>query len=357
MKFLDKMKMYFTLNKAWLEELELYKTNFTLAKDPKLILLDGKIVKFNNSFLNFVEDRHIITQPNWYDFLSFDDTKIGSSYFIKLKNTITNEKVPILVSSSSYSINKKKYINITLKDLSETELAKSRLNVLMEASRYISDGVIITDTNGNIQWVNKVVLDIYGYTEEELVGKKTSIFKSNLEDPEKYEAMWKTILSNKIWTGEVVNVSKEDLIKLVKLIIIPITTDEEITNFVGIQNIKSPINFLFQENSEDRLKTLFEKINLGFFIFNTMKDKHGKIINLKLDYSNPHGKSIIKEHHLILKDILEKDKKFWCEAVHKVLDQDIINSFQLKLDDTHKVRIYNFKLNKTKIISILMLTI
>ena len=37
----------------------------------------------------------------------------------------------------------------------------------MEASRYISDGVIITDTNGNIQWVNKVVLDIYGYTEEE----------------------------------------------------------------------------------------------------------------------------------------------------------------------------------------------
>lgn len=354
MKFLEKIKMYFTLNKTWLEELELFKTNFTLAKDIKIIFLNKKIVKFNQSFLNFLDEQHLIIDTNWYDFLNFDETKLNSSYILKLKNKHTKEDIPLLVTSSSFSINKKTYINITLKDLSETELAKTRLNFLIEASKYISDGVVITDVNGNIQWVNKVVLDLYGYTEEELIGKKTSIFKSGLEDDSKYEAMWKAALSNKIWEGDIVNVSKSDLIRLVKLIIIPITSDDEVTNFVGIQNVKSPITLLFQNHSEERLKILFEKIDFGFFIFKATKDKTSKVTALKLEYNNPFGANLLLKFNSELKGIFKKDKKFWLEIASKLLKEEIVNSFQLDVDKSIKIRIYNFRLNEDKIISIIL---
>lgn len=354
MKFLDKVKMYFTLNRSWLEELELFKTNFTLAKDIKIIFLNKKIVKFNQSFLKFLDDQHLIMDTDWYAFLNFDDTKINSSYILKLKNKYTNEKVPLLVTSSTFSINKKTYINITLKDLSETELAKSRLNFLIEASKYISDGVIITDTEGHIQWVNKVVLDLYGYKEEELLGKKTSIFKSDLEDPSKYEAMWRSILSNKIWEEDMINISKNDLIKLVRLIIIPITSDDEVTNFVGIQNVKTPISLLFQNHSEERLKVLFEKIDFGFFIFKATKDKTNKVTALKLEYSNPFGANLLLKFNTELKNIFKKDKKFWHEIASKLLKEEIINSFQLDVDKSTKIRIYNFRLSDDKIISTIL---
>ncbi|NRB60469.1 MAG: PAS domain-containing sensor histidine kinase [Winogradskyella sp.] len=68
--------------------------------------------------------------------------------------------------------------------------------------------VSITDTAGNIIFVNDKFCEISGYEEEELIGKNHRMFKSGLHPDSIYENLWKTISSGKVWTGEICNKTK-----------------------------------------------------------------------------------------------------------------------------------------------------
>lgn len=70
-------------------------------------------------------------------------------------------------------------------------------------------GIAITDSNGVIQRVNKAFTDITGYPAEEAVGRKTSLLKSGMQDEAFYERMWRSILSDGHWKGELWNRHKD----------------------------------------------------------------------------------------------------------------------------------------------------
>ena len=67
---------------------------------------------------------------------------------------------------------------------------------------------MITDTDGNIEYVNPSFTEITGYTAEEVKGKNTRILKHNLNDPNIYSNLWKTISAGKEWQGELLNRKK-----------------------------------------------------------------------------------------------------------------------------------------------------
>ncbi len=95
-------------------------------------------------------------------------------------------------------------INITERKYAENELRK--LSLAVESS---SSAVIITDLDGNIEYVNPHFTESTGYTKEEIIGKNTSILNS-AETPEYIlENLWKTIRSGKDWKGEIRNQKKD----------------------------------------------------------------------------------------------------------------------------------------------------
>ncbi|WPC44262.1 EAL domain-containing protein [Clostridium sp. JS66] len=71
------------------------------------------------------------------------------------------------------------------------------------------EGILITDSSGNITKVNNSFERISGYKEEELIGKKTRILKSDHHNKSFYLDMWNDLLTNGYWEGEIWNRKKD----------------------------------------------------------------------------------------------------------------------------------------------------
>lgn len=82
--------------------------------------------------------------------------------------------------------------------------------------------VIITDCEGNIEYVNPKFVEVTGYTLEEVTGKNPRLLKSGKMPPEEYKKMWDTISSGKVWKGEFINKRKNGEIYYEYGVIIPI---------------------------------------------------------------------------------------------------------------------------------------
>lgn len=68
--------------------------------------------------------------------------------------------------------------------------------------------VVITDTKGDIQYVNRRFTEVTGYSKTEVMGKNPRFLKSGEKPPEEYRTMWETIISGAEWRGEFHNRKK-----------------------------------------------------------------------------------------------------------------------------------------------------
>jgi len=68
--------------------------------------------------------------------------------------------------------------------------------------------VVLTDLNGNIEYVNPKFTSVTGYSFEEAKGQNPRIMKSGETSSEEYEKLWETITKGDIWHGEFHNKKK-----------------------------------------------------------------------------------------------------------------------------------------------------
>jgi len=157
--------------------------------------------------------------------------------------------------------------SMIIRDITERKQKEETLLKLSSAVEQTIDTIAITDRYGNIEYVNKAFEDITGYTSEEAVGKTPRILKSGIKGLEFYEALWKTILSGKVFKGEVVNRKKNGELFFEQKTISPIfDKNGNITHFVGtgvdISGNKRTEEAL--QESERLYLSLFENMLNGF---------------------------------------------------------------------------------------------
>ncbi len=126
--------------------------------------------------------------------------------------------------------------------------------------------VIISNLEGEIEYVNPKFEKISGYTFEEVVGESPSILKSETMPKEFYQNLWKTILSGKDWRGEFLNKRRDGELYWENAVISPIENDSgEITHFVAIKEDITEKKKMIEELISSKEKAeVSEKIKTEF---------------------------------------------------------------------------------------------
>ncbi|WP_020157269.1 diguanylate cyclase [Methylobacter marinus] len=129
------------------------------------------------------------------------------------------------------------YVVISHQDITARKLADARDHLLVSALEAVSHGVIITDTEARIEWVNPAFEKLTGYTLEEAIGfRPTELVKSGLQDEEFYQNLWQTILKGETWHGELINRRKDGTLYDEEFTIAPVRDENgAINHFVGVK--------------------------------------------------------------------------------------------------------------------------
>jgi PAS domain S-box-containing protein len=127
---------------------------------------------------------------------------------------------------------------ILAKEKAEEEKHKSEenLRILSWAVEQSPVSIIITDTEGQIEFVNPKFTKLTGYTYEEVLNKNPRILKTDFTSTEDYSTLWKTIKGGKEWSGEFCNKKKNGELYWESALISPIKNEKnQITHFVALK--------------------------------------------------------------------------------------------------------------------------
>ncbi|VTS00819.1 sensor domain-containing protein [Tuwongella immobilis] len=121
-------------------------------------------------------------------------------------------------------------------DITELRLAEERLRVLGAAIDSSPNAVFIADRGGIIRWANPAFTQLSGYELAEIVGHTPRILKSGRQTENFYQALWQSILTGRVWTGEIVERHKSGREYIVRQTITPLAgPDGTVAQFVAVQ--------------------------------------------------------------------------------------------------------------------------
>ncbi len=124
----------------------------------------------------------------------------------------------------------------SFRDISKRKKAEKSRQRLERAVEQSGETIVITDSEGTIQYVNPAFTQITGYSCEEAVGQNPRVLQSGRHDREFYQSMWKTLLSGETWQGEFINRKKNGGVYYEEATISPILGDDnQITNFIAVK--------------------------------------------------------------------------------------------------------------------------
>jgi PAS domain S-box-containing protein len=111
---------------------------------------------------------------------------------------------------------------------------EERLRLQSAALESAATGVLITDINGVILWVNPAFTTITGFSAQEAIGKNPRILNSGTHDLQFFTQLWKTILAGQIWQHETINRRKDGRIYVEEQTIAPVRdASGQISHFIS----------------------------------------------------------------------------------------------------------------------------
>jgi PAS domain S-box-containing protein len=124
----------------------------------------------------------------------------------------------------------------TIQDVTERKLNELELRKLHVAVEQSPMTVVITDSTGQIEYVNPSFSLSTGYTSAEAIGQNPRILKSGKQAPEVYTKMWEDLVAGRQWTGEMCNRRKDGTAYWERAVISPILDSKgHTTHYLAIK--------------------------------------------------------------------------------------------------------------------------
>ena len=151
-------------------------------------------------------------------------------------------------------------------DVTKHKISDETIRKLTRAIDQSPVSIIITNLEGEIEYVNSQTHLLTGYTKEELIGQNTRIFSSGEKPVKEYENLWETIRSGKEWKGEFHNKKKTGELYWESVSISPILDEKScISHYLAVkENITERkkltsdlIEARIRAEASDKLKTAF----------------------------------------------------------------------------------------------------
>ncbi|OFX77502.1 MAG: hypothetical protein A2X12_10695 [Bacteroidetes bacterium GWE2_29_8] len=172
-----------------------------------------------------------------------------------------------------YNLNTEEILGVSysILDITEKKIAEEQILKLSFAVEQSANAIVITDIEGNIEYVNKFFTEITGYSFDEAKGQNPRILKSGDMPKEQYEFLWKTITEGKVWRGEFHNKKKNGDLYWEFSTIAPIFNENnDIVNYIAIKEDiteKRLIEIKLKEN-EKNLSEAQNLAKLGYWEIN-----------------------------------------------------------------------------------------
>jgi len=202
-----------------------------------------------------------------------------------------------------------------------------------------------TDKNGIITYANEAFSKISKFSKDELIGKSHNIVRHPSMPKEFFKKMWESLKKGEIWSGVIKNRAKDGSTYFVKTVIIPITENGEIKEYLALrQDITKIIKTQKQLAIE---KTLLQKVidNSNNII---IIKKNNKIIKVNKRFFEVFPFKSLKEFLKSKKNIYELFDDFLPEK--EELKFKTGHLFKVSVIDKHnKKRIFNLFVNQFRL--------
>ncbi len=172
-----------------------------------------------------------VTSP-WLDAFSGDDLRLLSTLAGQLATIFERARLDAELVEHAALLKQHAQEHMT-----EILREQARTQAILDA---LGEGVVVTDTQGTIEYMNQSMEQVTGYSVQESIGQNPRLWQSGQTPLEVYQAMWAAILASQTWRGEVVNRRKNGEFYFASIVMAPIPATSgraaQIAGFVGIQH-------------------------------------------------------------------------------------------------------------------------
>ena len=181
--------------------------------------------------------------------------QLSATDFLKTKD---GRHIPVLVSAAQMPPGKREDPEpqaavIVAKDVSDLREAQREQLKLLRALEQSRASVVITDTDGIIEYVNPYFCQISGYSAEEAIGENPRVLRSGHHSEDYYRDLWETISGGATWRGELHNRHKEGTFFWEDATITPVRNrGGEVINYIAIKEDITQRKALEEELSQYR---------------------------------------------------------------------------------------------------------
>ena len=231
---------------------------------------------------------------------------------------------PVEIHAVMSEINNVPLIISAVRDITERKKWENELKKMFYAIEQSHGPVVITDVNGNIEYVNQKFCEVTGYSRQEVLGKNPKILKSGEKTDADYKSLWETIKAGNEWKGEFHNRRKDGTLYWESASIYPITDDKGgITGYMSLKEDITEKKRIYEEIEQnvrmmkdflDNANDLIQMVGIdGRFLYVNSAWKNtlgysGEEVNRMTIFNVIHEKN--RQHCM---ELFEKVKKGQCQ--------------------------------------------
>lgn len=157
-------------------------------------------------------------------------------------------------------------------DVTESKRAELQLRKMGRALEQSPVSIVITDTDGTIEYVNPKFEENSGYSAEESIGQDSRMLKTDGKTNEEYEVLWDTLQQGRVWKGALYSRKKDGSAYWESASISPIRDEQgQVTHYV---EVTEDITAHRQTEDQQRMNaTVFDTTTEGIMV----TDAQGRI--------------------------------------------------------------------------------